>query len=143
MLSNGFKINECNKCVFAKIMPTGYVLVCLYVDDLLIIGSDTSMIKNTKKMLIKHFEMKDMGIVDVILGIKITRTSDGIILSQSHYVEKILDKFNKYDSSSLKTPIDIILYLAKHTGQPISQLEYSRIIGSLMYVMNCTRPEVK
>ena len=101
-------------------LSKGYILVCLYVDDLLIIGSDTDMIKQTKKMLIKHFDMKDMGITDVILGIKITRMSDGIILSQSHYVEKILDKFSKYDTSLLRTPIDINLHLAKHTEQPIS-----------------------
>ena len=65
MLSNGFKIKECDKCVYAKTLPKGYILVCLYVDDLLIIGSDTDMIKQTKKMLIKHFDMKYMGITDV------------------------------------------------------------------------------
>ncbi|CAL9001609.1 unnamed protein product, partial [Prunus brigantina] len=42
--------------------------------------------------------MKDMGIADVILGIKISRTSDGIVLSQSHCIEKILAKFGKYPS---------------------------------------------
>ena len=88
MLSNGFKINECDKCVYAKTLSKGYILVCLYVDDLLIIGSDTDMIKQTKKILIKQFDMKDMGITDIILWIKITRTFDGIILSQSHYVAK-------------------------------------------------------
>ena len=39
--------------------------------------------------------MKDIGLADVILGIKITRTSDGLILSQLHYVDKILEKFNR------------------------------------------------
>ena len=38
--------------------------------------------------------------------------------------------------------MDISLHLAKNYGEPISQVEYSRIIGSLMYVMNCTRPDI-
>ena len=42
--------------------------------------------------------MKDMRLTDMILGIKIIRTSDGIILNQSHYVKKILEKVNKDDS---------------------------------------------
>ena len=58
------------------------------MDDILIIGSDDNMIKFTKKMLNLRFDMKDMGLVDVILGIKITRISDRLILSQSHYVKK-------------------------------------------------------
>ena len=94
MMSNGFKINECDKCVYIKNTYKGYVIVCLYADDMLIIGSNNDMIKTTKKMLNKHFDMKDMGIADVILGMKITKISEGYALSQSHNFEKILDKFS-------------------------------------------------
>ena len=54
MMPNGFKINECNKCVYIKNTDKGYGIVCLYVDDMLIIGSNSDMIKTTKKMLNKH-----------------------------------------------------------------------------------------
>ena len=54
-------------------------------------------IRNTKKMLNSKFDMKDMGLADVILGVKITRTFDGLALSQSYYVDKILEKFSKSD----------------------------------------------
>lgn len=53
-------------------------------------GNSQEMIKTTKRMLTQHFDMKDMGIADVILGIKITRTSEAIVLSQSHHVETVL-----------------------------------------------------
>ncbi|KAL6333744.1 hypothetical protein AAG906_028930 [Vitis piasezkii] len=142
MISNGFKINECDKCVYVKNTQKGYVIVCLYVDDMLIIGSDTNMIKMTKQMLSSRFDMKDLGVADIILGIKVSKTSDGLILSQSHYIEKILEKFKKYDIRPKKTPMDVNLHLFKNTGIGKSQLEYSRIIGSLMYVMNCTRPDI-
>ncbi|KAK3003761.1 hypothetical protein RJ639_018390 [Escallonia herrerae] len=52
-----------------KARKKGYVIVCLYVDDMLIIGSNNEFIKATKKMLTSKFEMKDMGVVDVILVI--------------------------------------------------------------------------
>ena len=109
---------------------------------MLIIGSNHEIIKSTKRMLASKFDMKDMGVTDVILGIKISRTSEGLILSQSHYIEKILTKFSNYVSSPTKTPYDVNLYLSKNIGQCISQSEYARIIGSLMYITNCTRPDI-
>ena len=57
------------------------VILCLYVDDMLIVGSDDDMIKSTKNMLKSKFDMKDMSLADVILGIKISRASNEFILS--------------------------------------------------------------
>ena len=94
MLNSGFKINECGKWVYVKDTSKGYVILCLYLDDMLIIGSDDKMIRSTKDMLKARFYMKDMSIADVILGVKIIRTQNGLVLSQSHYVDKILEKFN-------------------------------------------------
>lgn len=142
MLSHGFKINECDKYVYVKDTEHGYVIVCLYVDDMLIVGSDDKMITSTKNMLNSRFDMKDMGLADVILGIKIKRTSNELILSQSHYVDKILGKFDKDNSGVARTPVDVTLHLSKNKGESVSQVEYSRIIGSLMYLMSCTRPDI-
>ena len=119
-MSIRFKINECDKCVYIKNTDKSYVIVCLFVDDMLIIGSNNDMIKTTKIMLNKHFDLKDMGIADVILGIKITKTSKGYALSQSHYIEKILDKFSKDDDHLARTLVDVNLYLSKNVQESIS-----------------------
>ena len=63
MLSNGFKINECDKCVYIKDTPNHEVIVCLYVDDMLIMSKDIVDIKSTKRMLSKAFDMKDWGVL--------------------------------------------------------------------------------
>ena len=76
MMSHGYKINECDKCVYVKDVEHGYVFVCFYVDDILIFSSDDKMITSTKNMLNSRFDMKDLRLADVILGIKIKRTSD-------------------------------------------------------------------
>ena len=80
-----------NVCIL-KILQMAMSL-CLYVDDMLIIDSNNDIIKATKRMLTSKFNMKDLGVADVILGIKISRKSNGLVLSQSHYIKKVLEKF--------------------------------------------------
>ena len=60
--------------------------------------------------------MKDLGVADVILGMKISRKSYGLVLSQSHYVKYILEKFRKYDDSLVRTTVDVNLHLTKNKG---------------------------
>jgi hypothetical protein len=70
------------------------VILCLYVDDILIFGTSLDVIKEVKDFLSHSFEMKDLGVADVILNIKLLKDDDvGITLLQSHYVEKILSRF--------------------------------------------------
>ncbi|GKB78344.1 retrotransposon gag domain, retroviral aspartyl protease [Tanacetum coccineum] len=83
-----------------------------------------------------------MGEADVILGIKIKRETKGIVITQSHYIEKILKKFNREDFSPVSTPMDPVEKLKPNTGKPVDQLEYSRAIGYLMYAMTSTRPDI-
>nr|GEW06481.1 retrovirus-related Pol polyprotein from transposon TNT 1-94 [Tanacetum cinerariifolium] len=100
------------------------------------------VISQTKKMLHSSFDMKDMGEVDVILNIKIQMNSNGYILTQSHYIEKTLKKFRHYDDRTVVTPFDLKVQLKKNKGQSISQLHYTYVLGSLMYIVNYTRPDL-
>ena len=68
-------------------------------------------------MLTLRFDMKDMGLADVILGIKIYTTLDWLILSQSCYVDKILEIFNNNYSSVAKTPMNTSQHLSKNKGE--------------------------
>ena len=142
MMSHDFKINECDKCVYVKDIEHGYVIICLYVDDMLIVSSDDKMITSTKNMLNSRFDMKDLGLADVILGIKIKRTTDRLILSQLHYVDNIHGKFEKDNSSIARTLVDVTLHFSKNKVESVSEVEYSRVIGNLMYLMNCTRLDI-
>lgn len=94
-LQISFKINEFHKCIDVKETKNDYVILCLYVNDMLIVGNDDKMVRFTKNMLKSSFDMKDKGPKVFILGTKFSRTSNKIILSQSHYVDKILENFNK------------------------------------------------
>ncbi|GKC30746.1 zinc finger, CCHC-type containing protein, partial [Tanacetum coccineum] len=126
VLSSGFLLNQSNKCVYSKFDNSGKgVIICLYVDDMLIFGTNQNQVDKTKKFLSSRFSMKDMGEADVILGIKIKRENKGIVITQSHYIEKILKKFKHEDCSPVSTPIDPVEKLMPNTGKPVDQLEYS------------------
>jgi hypothetical protein len=89
LTSVGFVVNEANKCVYYRYGGGEGVILCLYVDDILILGTSLDVIIETKDFLSNNFEMKDLEEADVILNIKLLREGNGgITLVQSHYVEK-------------------------------------------------------
>ncbi|GJS56269.1 zinc finger, CCHC-type containing protein [Tanacetum coccineum] len=95
VLSNGFVLNQSDKCVYCKFDESGKrVIIFLYVDDMLIFVIDQTQVDKTKEFLSSSFSMKDMGEADVILGIRIKRENKGIAITQSHYIEKNSQKFN-------------------------------------------------
>ena len=90
IFSDGFAHNSSEKCMHYKFTKEYGVIVCLYVDDMLIFGTNMKGVCETKKYLSSMFQMKDLNEVDTILGIKIKRHSKGFALCQSNYVEKVL-----------------------------------------------------
>ncbi|GKE48070.1 zinc finger, CCHC-type containing protein [Tanacetum coccineum] len=119
-------------------MPGNEHKVCKLVKSL----TDQNQVDKTKKFLSSRFSMKDKEEAKVFLGIKIKRENKGIVITQSHYIEKILKKFNCEDCSLVSTPMDPVEKLKPNTGKPVDQLEYSRAIGCLMYAMTSTRPDI-
>ncbi|GKA83018.1 zinc finger, CCHC-type containing protein [Tanacetum coccineum] len=107
VLSNGYLFNQADKCVYSKFDESGKgVVICLYVDDMLIFGTDQVQVDMTKEFLSSKFSIKDMEEADVILGIRIKHESNGIAISQSHYIEKVLKKFNYFDCTLVSTPMN-------------------------------------
>ena len=142
LINNGFKVNISDTCIYSKLYGAGCIIICLYIDDMLIFGTNMELINDTKLFLSSHFEMKDLGIIGLIPGVKIRKNENDLYLCQSHYVEKILKKFDSFDVSSVRTPYDCSKHLKKNKENSVSQLEYAKIIGSVMYFMNYTRPNI-
>ncbi|KAK3028862.1 hypothetical protein RJ639_038547 [Escallonia herrerae] len=78
------------KSVFLGYVDAYGVIICLYVDDLLIFSTNLEEISETKKHLNSRFKMKGLNEVDTAIGIKVKKHSGGYALSQSHYIEKML-----------------------------------------------------
>ena len=73
LVSVGFVVNESDKCVYYCHGGGEGVILCLYVDDILIFGTNLKVIEEDKSFLSQNFEMKDLGAADVILNIKLLR----------------------------------------------------------------------
>ncbi|RVW28531.1 Retrovirus-related Pol polyprotein from transposon TNT 1-94 [Vitis vinifera] len=142
ILSDGFKHNNVDKCLYSKTCDDYMVIVCLYVDDMLILSDDMKGIIETKRFLSSTFKMKDLGEVDTILGIKVKRNSGGYTLNQTHYIEKVVSKFSHLKIKDANTPFDSSIKLEKNDGRSVAQLEYASAIGSLMYAAQCTRADI-
>ncbi|GKV38830.1 hypothetical protein SLEP1_g46695 [Rubroshorea leprosula] len=103
-----FAGTESDHCVYVKRYPDGdFLILLLYVDDMLIVGHDTKKIAALKTDLSKSFSMKDLGPAKQILRMKIfrDRKSKKLWLSQEKYIEKVLDRFNMSKAKPVGTPL--------------------------------------
>ncbi|KAK3021093.1 hypothetical protein RJ639_046114 [Escallonia herrerae] len=89
------------------------VIICLYVDDLLIFGTNLEGIFETKEYLNSRFKMKDLNEVDTILGIKVKKHSGGYALSQSQYIEKMLLKFQHLGIKEMRARKTSLLHVLR------------------------------
>ncbi|KAE8669173.1 hypothetical protein F3Y22_tig00112253pilonHSYRG00128 [Hibiscus syriacus] len=114
-------------------------------------GSDMQEIINLKQKLSKQFAMKDLGAAKQILGMRIKRdTKSGtLILSQAEYMNKVLSRFNMQDAKPVSTPLGVHFRLSKEQSPKTEEerahmvkVTYASAIGSLMYAMVCTRPDI-
>jgi len=87
-----------------KLSDGGTVIICLYVDDLLITGSSTSEIEKVKEKLKLEFEMTDLGELSFFLGMKFVKLKAGIVISQQKYIGELLDKFEMKSCNTISNP---------------------------------------
>ncbi|KAL6323541.1 hypothetical protein AAG906_039119 [Vitis piasezkii] len=123
----GFKRCEADHCCYVKSFDNSYIILLLYVDDMLIIGFDIEKINNLKKQLSKQFAMKDLGAAKQILGMRIIRDKANGTLKLSRVCEESSQKKNNPK---------------RRRKGPYEQGALCLTIGDLMYAMVCTRPNI-
>ena len=94
--------------------------MCLYVDDMLIFGTNMLGVCETKKYLASVFKMKDLNEADTILDIKVKRHSEGYALCQNHYIEKVLLKYKHLNVKEVNTSFDSNYKLVENTERAIA-----------------------
>jgi hypothetical protein len=120
--------------------------IAIYVDDLLIFGKQLSIIQDLKAELNASFNMTDLGPCAFYLGIEVTRDRKArtITLSQAGYIEKLLRAFGMANCRPVATPLEPGARFTKNEGQATEEdtLWYQRVMGSFMYAMTETRPDI-
>ena len=149
--SFGFIQNIDEPCVYKKIQEKSVTFLILYVDDILLIGNDIGVLTTIKSWLAKQFDMKDLGETSYILGIKLLRDRKNktLALSQAVYIDKILARFSMENSKTGLLPFRHGITFSKDqspkTSEEIERMRrvpYATAVGSLMYAMLCTRPDI-
>ena len=142
LVKEGYKYDVISPCVFIKRLISDFTIIAVYVDDLNIIGSPEE-IEKAAKLLKKEFEMKDLGITKLCLGLQIEHLCNGIFVHQSNYIQKMLKHFNMDKAHPLSTPMVIrSLDIKKDPYRPREKNEkvlgpevpYLSAIGALMYL---------
>lgn len=139
-------------CVYhSKLKNGSYIYLVLYVDDMLIAAENKSDIQRLKGLLSAKFEMKDLGAAKKILGMEIyrDRNQKTLFVSQKGYTQKILSRFGMSNAKPLDTPCASNIHLSVafapksvEEKEYMSQVPYASAVGSLMYAMVCTRPDL-
>ncbi|KAE8683109.1 hypothetical protein F3Y22_tig00111215pilonHSYRG00067 [Hibiscus syriacus] len=142
-----FQENGFNKCpyehaLYIKIKYGDILIVCLYVDDLIFTGSNPSMFNEFKDVMMKEFEMTDMGLMAYYLGIEIKQQKDEIFISEERYANEILKKFKMENCKPISTPAEYGIKMTKHEeGESVDPTFFKSLIRSLRY-LTCTRPDI-
>lgn len=143
LVHSGFMKCTSEHGVYVKMMnQVDVLIICLYVDDLLITGTSLSGIEELKTSLKQEFEMSDLGTLTYFLGIEFVHTERGVLMHQKKYISEVLKRFNMQNCNSAETPAEINLKLDKGEGEPAADdTVFRQIVGSLRFICH-TRPEI-
>ncbi len=141
LIEIGFKQSLADPCMYVKHDGKNIVIILIWVDDILVASSSTSMLDNVKVMLSKKFKMKDLGVISRFLGIDFKVKPGNITMSQESYLKKVLERFGMADCKPKSLPSEQKLTFSEK-AEPFDPKRYSEAIGSLIYAMTCTRPDI-
>ena len=106
LLSYDFKKVAVDNYVFVRKSISGYTILAVYVDNILLTGNDIQGISVTKELLSKHFVIRDMGKPKYFLGIEFAYPRGKMVLSQRKYVLDLLKETGRLGCKPEKTPIE-------------------------------------
>ena len=104
----------------------------LYVDDVILTHSSFQLINQVITALTTEIEMKDLGILHYFLGLQISYTSERLFVSQTKYINELIDKVDLQDSKLCATPCLPYHRLLKYDGKPYhSPEQYRSVVRAL------------
>lgn len=152
MVDIGYSRTDFDACVYFRRLPdNSFIYLLLYVDDMLIAAKSMIEINKLKTRLSGEFEMKNLGAARKILGMEIRRDRKAgkLFLSQKSYLEKVVEKFGMQYAKPVSVPLAphfklsaLLSPQSDEEVQRMSRVPYSSAVGSMMYAMVCTRPDI-
>jgi hypothetical protein len=144
LIDLGFSPSKADVSLFIYNKNGIQLYMLIYVDDIIIIGSSSSVVSHLIAQLRDDFAVKDLGSLSYFLGIQVCHTSKGLLLSQQKYITDLLTRTNMIHSKGVPTPMLPKEKLSLHDGTPLSPEDatrYRSVVGSLQYLSH-TRPDI-
>ncbi|CAJ2662166.1 unnamed protein product [Trifolium pratense] len=142
LMKLGFVKSLSESTLYIKGDQTNFLVICLYVDDLLVTGSSVEFIQQFKDDMKQVFEMSDLGEMSYFLGMEVEQKNGDIFICQRKYAKDMLKKFNMENCKSMSTPMCPKEKLCKDDeAEQVDETLYRSLIGCLMY-LTTTRPDV-
>ncbi|CAI7873959.1 unnamed protein product [Closterium sp. NIES-53] len=139
----GFRTSRSDASLFLRASPSPFY-IRVYVDDMILLTADLAELERVKAELGSRLKCKDLGELQHYLGMTITRNRSArtISLSQGHYLQQVLEQFDMAQGGAQHTPLSIGHHLSPPTSPSTSSHPYPELVGSLMYAMVSTRPDL-
>ena len=137
--------SKVDACLYYQMNNEKTIFVVVWVDDIIVAANSEKYLNETKKLLKQSFKMKDLGQISWFLCIRFKQTNNGIEMSQSHYLRTILEQFGMEQCKPRSTPCELKLsaYIDEIDDEgPEDERTYREIVGSLVYAITCTRPDL-
>lgn len=141
----GFEKSLNEPCMYYRVTSTEITVLVVYVDDILYMSNVPQRLVEIKNGLAHYFEVKDLGVARYCLGIEIRQQDGKISLTQSGYCRDLLEKFKMSESKPMATPADCKAKLPdgiRREKKDQREKPYRQLIGSLMYLVVGTRPDL-
>jgi len=133
-------VSDTSLFVFKEGTSVAYLL--LYVDDIVLTASSPALLRHITERLSSEFAMTDLGDLHHFLRIFVTRSADGLFLSQRQYAVDLLQRASMIECHSTATPVDARAKLSATDGSPVADpTQYRSLAGGLQY-LTLTRPDI-
>ena len=143
LLNEKFSQSSADPCVYVRNSESGCTILIVWVDDIIISATSTDLLCSVKENLCRRFKMKDLGKLSWFLGTEFKCDANSIEMNQTQYIDKVLSKFEMAECKPKSTPcaLGIEKECDESRDLPDPGL-YRAIVGSLIYVMTGTRPDL-
>jgi hypothetical protein len=132
-----------DKTLFTLNHGTDFLLVQIYMDDIIFGGSSHALVSRFLEMMESEFQMSMMGELTFFLGIQVKQTKQGTFVHQAKYTKDLMKKFNVAELKPVSTLMSSAASLGPYKdGEAVDQREYRSMIGSHLY-LTATRPDIQ
>ncbi|XP_022018965.1 uncharacterized mitochondrial protein AtMg00810-like [Helianthus annuus] len=142
ILSRGFKSSAYDNSLFIYHCGSDMAYLLLYVDDIVLTASSTTLLRQIIDMLSREFSMTDLGDLHHFLGITATRKNNGLFLSQAQYTKDIIARASMTNCKPCVTLVDLAAKLSATDGAPFHDPTLYRSLAGALQYLTFTRPDI-